>query len=128
LAMSERESMRTVLMIAPFYPPCLAWPTAAARTASLSAALPEHGWQPFLIVPRFPGPTCTCHNCRLAVGKAPLDVRAPITPIAEVSVQRNPWFPAYERKRSQRAVGALDLRDAVAWRATVAARVILPEA
>lgn len=55
--------MKTLLMLAQWYPPCQAWPTAAARTRLLTANLPEHGWRPVLLVPDLSGGVCRCEWC-----------------------------------------------------------------
>lgn len=54
---------RTVLMLAQWYPPCQAWPTAATRTRLLASQLPEHGWQTIVLVPDMTGGACGCGWC-----------------------------------------------------------------
>lgn len=54
---------RTVLMLAQWYPPCQAWPTAATRARLLATQLPEHGWQAVVVVPDMSGGACTCNWC-----------------------------------------------------------------
>lgn len=55
--------MRTVLMLAQWYPPCQAWPTAATRARLLVTQLPEHGWQTVVLVPDMTGGVCGCQWC-----------------------------------------------------------------
>lgn len=57
------NTSRRVLMIAYWYLPCSAYPTAAARTAGLARYLPEFGWRPTVLVPHLGIDTCDCGAC-----------------------------------------------------------------
>jgi hypothetical protein len=50
-------------MLAQWYPPCQAWPTAATRSRLLATQLPEHGWQTVVLVPDMTGGACGCRWC-----------------------------------------------------------------
>lgn len=50
-------------MLTEWYPPCQAWPTAAMRASLLAGHLPEHGWRPIVLAPRFVGEACACAFC-----------------------------------------------------------------
>lgn len=54
---------RTVLMLAQWYPPCQAWPTAATRARLLATQLPDHGWQAVVLAPDMTGGACRCGWC-----------------------------------------------------------------
>ena len=45
-------------MLAQWYPPCQAWPTAATRARLLATLLPEHGWQTIVLAPDMTGGAC----------------------------------------------------------------------
>lgn len=55
--------VRTALMLAQWFPPCQAWPTAAARARLLAGHLPEHGWQTIVLAPDMTGGACKCGWC-----------------------------------------------------------------
>lgn len=74
---------RTVLMLAQWYPPCQAWPTAATRARLLATQLPEHGWQTVVLVPDMTGGACGCGWCSDPDRQAP-------APIPGVTVHRIP--------------------------------------
>ena len=55
--------MNTVLMLAQWYPPCQAWPTAATRARLLATHLPEHGWRTIVLAPDMTSGACRCGWC-----------------------------------------------------------------
>lgn len=55
--------MQTVLMLAQWYPPCQAWPTAATRARLLATQLPDHGWQTIVLAPDMTDGACRCGWC-----------------------------------------------------------------
>jgi len=55
--------MPTALMLAQWYPPCQAWPTAATRARLLATQLPRHGWQTIVLAPDMTGGSCRCGWC-----------------------------------------------------------------
>lgn len=82
---------RRVLMIAYLYPPCTAYPTAAARTSGFARYLPEFGWIPTVLVPER-DMTCACDGCvtgssEEADGSIDI-VRVPVTPRALYRLRR----------------------------------------
>lgn len=105
--------MRTVLMLAQWYPPCQAWPTAATRARLLATQLPEHGWQTVVLVPDMAGGTCGCRWCADPGREEP-------APTPGITVHRIPVRPSLLRaarslvRRSQGATtppGAGDSRS-----------------
>lgn len=79
--------MRTVLMLAQWYPPCQAWPTAATRARLLATQLPEHGWQAIVLVPDMTGGACACGWCADPGRKEPAP--APGTTVHRIPVRRS---------------------------------------
>lgn len=51
------------LVVAGWYPPCEAWPTAARRMSMFVEGLAERGWEPTVLVPDFTGGLCPCAAC-----------------------------------------------------------------
>lgn len=64
--------MKSVLMLAQWYPPCQAWPTAATRTRLLATNLPEQGWETTVLVPDLSAGACGCAWCK-APSTQPVD-------------------------------------------------------
>jgi len=87
---------RTVLMLAQWYPPCQAWPTAATRARLLATQLPEHGWQTVVLVPDMTGGACGCAWCR-DPGRAELEPTPGVT-VHRIPVRRSAL-------RAARAIG-----------------------
>lgn len=50
-------------MLAQWYPPCQAWPTAATRARLLATSLPDHGWRTVVLVPDMTAGACRCGWC-----------------------------------------------------------------
>ncbi len=87
-------------MVAEWYPPCQAWPTAATRAANLASSLPETGWQPFVLVPDRRNGVCGCDWCTSGAqfpASPDLDIRR-----VRVSLSRT--RRTYHRLRSARAL------------------------
>lgn len=60
---------RTILMITHWYPPCLAWPSAAARVHGLATGLARIGWTPVVVAPSLAtAGLCDCVSCRAGAG------------------------------------------------------------
>jgi hypothetical protein len=78
-------------MLAQWYPPCQAWPTAATRARLLATQLPEHGWRPLVLVPDMTGGACRCGWCADASRPAPADAPG-------VTVHRLPVRPSRVRQ------------------------------
>ncbi|HEV2071541.1 MAG TPA: hypothetical protein VGR26_17265 [Acidimicrobiales bacterium] len=68
--------MNTVLMLAQWFPPCQAWPTAATRVRLLASHLPEYGWRPIVLAPDMTGGACSCAWCSDPGRARPLDSAA----------------------------------------------------
>lgn len=54
---------RRVLMMAYWFPPCVRWPTAAARAAGFARYLRKEGWEPVVLAPDLSGGICFCGGC-----------------------------------------------------------------
>lgn len=89
--------MRTVLMLAQWYPPCQAWPTAATRARLLATQLPDHGWQTIVLVPDMTGGACGCGWCSDPDREAPAP--APGTTVHRIPVRRSALRAARARVR-----------------------------
>lgn len=82
--------MKTVLMLAHWFPPCSVYPTAAARSRGFAAWLNSFGWRPIVVAPE-PGSVCIAHmgeprpcdGCQQADGEieaAYRVIRVPVRP------------------------------------------------
>ena len=83
--------MKTVLMLAQWYPPCQAWPTAATRARLLATHLPEHGWRTIVLAPDMTAGACRCGWCADPSRLRPSDP-------PETTVHRLPVRPSLVRQ------------------------------
>lgn len=79
-------------MMAHWFPPCQAWPSAAARISGFAKWLPAAGWAPVILVPKL-GDACGCAAC---VGGFPRTVPAGVE-LVEVSLSTRALWRIWRR-------------------------------
>lgn len=87
---------RRLVMLAYWYPPCQAYPTAAARVLGFARHLPDLGWRPVVVVPDLAAAgLCDCEACRRADTAGDVDG----VEVRRVPVRAGPLFRAWSRVR-----------------------------
>lgn len=117
--------MNTVLMLAQWFPPCQAWPTAATRVRLLASHLPEYGWRAIVLAPDMTGGACSCAWCSDPGRARPLD--SPALTVHRLPVRRSllrtaaSWLSLMRRPGSSGPTAAPDERVSTRLRDSLAA-------
>ena len=79
---SSSGNPRTVLMFAYYFPPCVCWPTSAARAANFARYLPEFGWRTIVVTRDLTTAPCKCETPSRGPSLHAVDDSEQVDPIA----------------------------------------------
>lgn len=103
-----------VVMLAHWYPPCTAWPTAAARAQRFAHAFSANGYRVTVVAPLLDRSTCGCTACD---GRPPPPETGPVT-VRRIRVHRSKLHRAWNAVRPSTATDtnvATDGGGSLAW-------------